>query len=436
MTAGESRFKRFLPAAGFTVLALALLASFGIDAWNAGQGGAIDLRNRITGARLMSAGIDPYTYKWTHGDPEIYCDPYNNPHMSVSKTTSTPALLALSLPWAALPYRSAQYLWFVTQWALLLGTGWFWWRMGRDRAQRIVLAVIFAAFTFGVGWRLHAERGQCYIVLTFLLTLWLAGTLRAGRKWAFAAGFVAGLLAVSRPPCLLLLPVLAWRRRDQIWGMGTGVVLGVFVPMLFLGAIWTDYGSGMQQHGYYYLNALFPRPGPQTFPSMVEFLPTTVLAYYVPIAYSDASIHVLLRALGREPAPGLGVFLIAAVPFAVWGWRAARRLELPRLLLGLAAWMYLLDFFLPAYRNSYNDVLALTFLLLGVLVAPRYWLPHISTAVGLIAGLYVYINSPEVVWEIDLSAMFFALSAVLYLFAPARGAALDTTAAPRQNGTC
>ncbi len=429
--------RRFLPAAGLAALALALAVSFWIDADNAGQGGAIDLRNRVTGARVLAAGLDPYTYKWTRDQPEIYCDPYNNPHMTVSKTTSSPALLALTLPLASLPYRSAQYLWFVTQWALLLGTGWLWWRAAGGQRERLLVGAIFAAFTFGVGWRLHAERGQCYILFAFLLALWLAGTWRAGRGWAFAAGFAAGTLALARPPCLLLLPVLAWRRRDQLPGMAAGLALGLVAPMLFVGAIWGDYGHGMQQHAYYYLNHLLPSPGPQRFPSMVEFLPTTVLGYYVPIAYSDGSIHLFLRFLGWEPASGLEVFLVAAVPFAAWCWWIGRRIDLPRLLLGLAAWMYLLDFFLPSYRNSYNDVLALDVLALGVLVAPRFWLPHLSTGLALLAGLVVYIYSPEVAWVIDLPAMLFALSAVLYLFAPrGDGPALDTRAAPRQNGSC
>ncbi len=429
--------RRFPPAAGLAALVLVLVVSFWIDADNAVQGGAIDLRNRVTGARLLAAGIDPYFYKWTRDQPEIYCDPYNNPHMTVSKTTSSPALLVLTLPWAALPYRRAHDLWFVAEWALLLGTGWLWWRAAARPGERALLGAIFAAFTFGAGWRLHAERGQSYILLTFLLALWLASTWRAGRGWAFAAGFAAGWLAMARPPCLLLLPVLAWRRRDQLPGMIAGLALGFVVPMFFVGAIWSDYGHGMQQHAAYYLNNLLPRPGPQTFPALVEMMPTTVLAFYVPIAYADGSIHFLLRALGAEPASGLAVFLAAAVPFAAWcGW-IGRRIDLPRLLLGLAAWMYLLDFFLPAYRNSYNDVLALDFLALGVLVAPRFWLPYVSTGLALAAGLVVYIESPEVPWQIDLPALLLALSAVLYLFAPrGNGPALDTRAAPRQNGSC
>jgi hypothetical protein len=435
MVAGH--LQRLLPRAGLVVLVLALLISFWIDAYNVGQGGAIDLRNRITGARLLAAGIDPYIYKWTRDDPAIYCDPYNNPHMTVSKTTSTPAMLVLSWPWASLTYRSGLFLWFVAQWVLLLGAGWLWWRASGGLLPRIALGIAWAAFTFGDGWRLHAERGQSYILLTFLLAAWLAGTLRAGRGWSFAAGFAAGLLAVARPPYLLFLPVVAWRRRDQLPGMGVGIALGVLLPMLFLGGAWLDYAHGMQQHGYYYLHALLPRPGPQSFPPIVEYLPTTVLAYYVPIAYADGSVHVLLRAWGLEPISGLGVFLAGVLLFAAWVVWTWHRGDLPRRLLGLAAWAYLLDFFLPAYRNTYNDVLALNFIALGVLVAPRFWLPQAVAVLGLAAGVYVYIAAPEVAWQIDLPALLFALSAVLYLFAPrGSGPMLDTITAPRQNDSC
>ena len=99
--------------------------------------------------------------------------------------------------------------------------------------------------------------------------------------------------------------------------------------------------------------------------------------------------------------------------------------------------MYLLDFFLPAYRNIYNDVFALNVLALGILVTPRFRLPLVPAALALVVDIYVYIASPEINWLIDLPGLLFALSAVLYLFAPAGdGPMLDTRAAPRQNGSC
>jgi hypothetical protein len=235
---------------------------------------------------------------------------------------------------------------------------------------------------------------------------------------------------------VLLLPALAWRRRDQIPGMAAGLALGIGLPLLFLHPVWSDYVRGMQQHASYYLNGIEPRPGPQAFPPVVEEMPLLKLAFYVPIVFADGSIHALFRALGWEPLSGAGVFAEAATAFAVWCiW--ARRLDLPRLILGLAAWMYLLDFFVPAYRNIYNDVLALNFLALGILLTPRFWLPHVFTGLALVIDLYIYVASPEINGLIDTPAMLFALNAVLYLFAPAQGGPmLDSRAAPRQNGSC
>ncbi len=115
---------------GSVLAGLALLVSFGIDFGNTKEGGAIDLRNRITGVRLLEAEIDPYHYKWHYGDPDTYCDVYNNPNLPVSKTTVTPPLLLLHAPYAAAPYRLGQFLWFFTQWVVLLGTG-------RDLAARL-----------------------------------------------------------------------------------------------------------------------------------------------------------------------------------------------------------------------------------------------------------------------------------------------------------
>src|SRR5471030_2949522 len=152
--------KGIVPVIGWVIIALALLASFGIDFANTAQGGAIDLRNRITGLRLLENGIDAYHYKWHEGEPPEYCDVYNNPLLPVSKTTATPALLMVHLPLAPLPYRVAQILWFLVQWLLLLGTAWLWLRRCATSRQRWLLAWAVVGFTYTSAWRLHAERGQ------------------------------------------------------------------------------------------------------------------------------------------------------------------------------------------------------------------------------------------------------------------------------------
>ena len=163
---------------GWIAIGLALLVSFCVDLANTAQGGAIDLRNRITGERLLEHGVDAYHYKWHNGLPEEYADVYNNPNLPVSKTTASPTLLMLHMGLASMPYRPAQMLWFFAQWALLLGTGWIWlWRGVRQPWQRWVIALFITGFTYTAAWRLHAERGQAYVLLLFLFGAWLIATL-------------------------------------------------------------------------------------------------------------------------------------------------------------------------------------------------------------------------------------------------------------------
>jgi hypothetical protein len=422
--------KSFPPAVAFGALAALLFFSFLVDAANMNQGGAIDLRNRITGARLLMYGANPYTYKWTRSEPEEFCDPYNNPRLPVSKTTATPALLVATMPYALFPYRNGQYLWFLTQWALLLGTAWLWWRRCADRPRKLLLGALVTGLTSTAGWRLHAERGQSYVLLLFLFAVWLALTLDPPtRRRTLVASLVAGLLMTLRPPFVLLLPILAWRWRGQLPGAAAGLLLGLCVPLFFSGPIWGDYFSAMQLHSALYRNGIDPAPGQQIFPPTVENMRTDLLAQYVPIPYADFSVHGLLRALDVEPFPSAPILLAGLILFGSWCW-ALRGRDAGRLLLGLAAWMFLFDLFLPAYRNTYNDVLALNFLALGVIVAPRFYPGLILAALALAAGAAIYLVAPEHDWLIDAPSLLLTLSALAWLFAP-RPAIMENRRAAR-----
>ena len=411
--------KGTLPTWGWMILGVLLLLSFGIDFANTIQGGAIDLRNRITGARLMEHGIDAYHYKWTEGDPEEYCDVYNNPKLPVSKTTATPALLMLNMPLAALRYRPAQYLWFLLQWMLLVGTGWLWLRMCKADWQRLFIALAVVGFTFTAAWRLHAERGQAYVLLGFLFAVWLTLTLE--RKWGFGTGCLAGFLMALRPPFLLLLPFMALHRRGQLAGAAIGVLLGVGLPLLINPASWSNYFAGMGTHSELYRNDIDPRPGPHAYPPMVESMSTDTLGNYVTIPYADSSVYVLMKSLGFEKNPMTGIAIPAWPVFATlvimlvgWLW-LSRRQSAERLLLGFAAWFFIADFFLPAFRNNYNDVLILDVIALGIVTATKIPWAIWPCAVALPLGWAVYLCVPEDAWIINLPTTFFTLGAVGFL---------------------
>jgi hypothetical protein len=410
-----ARMKATMPMLGWLAVALALLVSFGLDLNNTMQGGAIDLRNRITGERLLENGIDAYHYKWHEGDPEQYCDVYNNPKLPVSKTTATPALLLLHLPLAALPYRVAQFAWLVVQWLLLLCAGAFWLWAGKTSRQRWLIALFLTGFTYTAAWRLHAERGQAYVLLTFLFAAWLTMTFDSKRGWNFAAGLVAGFLAALRPPFALVFPFIALHRRGQLPGAAVGLLLGLGLPLLIHPASWGDYFSAMRTHSELYRTDTDPRPGPQHYPPMIEGSDTDLIGNYVPISYADFSVHALLATLGMAPFPDLPVLLVAVVPFAFWLW-LSRALAVERLLPGLAAWLFLIDLFLPAYRNSYNDVLAINVVAVGVIAATKIPWAAWPCAVALPVGWCIYAFSPEQSWLINLPTILFTLSAIGFLF--------------------
>jgi hypothetical protein len=414
--------KNIMPTAGWVMVGIALLVSFGVDFSNMAQGGSVDLRNRITGARLLERGIDAYHYKWREGEPPEYCDLRNNPRQPVSKTTVTPALLVLHLPLAALPYRQTQFLWLVAQWLLLLGTGWLWLRACTTPLMGWVAALFVTGFSYTLAWRWQAERGQAYVLPAFLFACWLTATPDPKRGNGFVAGCVAGFLIALRPPFALLLPFLALHRRGQLAGAAAGLLLGFALPMLLNPAIWTDYFSAMQTYSHLYRSDINPGPNPLRYPPTIEGIPTALLGRLMPFHTGDFSAHALLRWLGFEPFPALPVLLAVAAPFAFWLW-VTRRQPAERLLPGLAAWFFLTDLFLPAIRFDYHDVFILNVVLAGVIAAKKIPWAAWPCALALPMGWAVYAFSPVQAWLINLPAFFFTLGAILALFSFITGTA-------------
>jgi len=398
---------------GWVLVGLALVVSFGLDLGNTAQGGAIDLRNRITGARLLEHGIDAYHYKWRKGEPPEYCDPFNNPKLEVSRTTATPALLMLHLPLAPLPYRLAQFFWFFAQWLLLLGTGCLWLRACATSRQRWLVALAVAGFSYTAEWRLHAERGQAYELLAFLFACWLTATLDPKRGNGFAAGCLAGFLVALRPPFLLLAPFLALHRRGQLAGAAAGLLLGLGLPMVWQVGCWPDYFSAMQTNSVLNQTHFYPHYA-QAYPPRIEGVPTDVLAHYVPIPFAEFSFPALWNWMGLAPLPDAVFLLAVGVPFALWLW-FSRSQRAEGLLAGVAAWFFLADLFLPAYRDSYNDVLILDVVLAGIVTAKNFPWAAWPCLVALPLGWAVYALAPEQVWVINLPTLFFTLGAMLFL---------------------
>jgi hypothetical protein len=98
------------------------------------------------------------------------------------------------------------------------------------------------------------------------------------------------------------------------------------------------------------------------------------------------------------------------------------------LLAGLAAWFFLADLCLPAYRNSYNDVLILNVVALGLVALARIPWAVWPCLLALPLGWGVYVVAPTEAWIINLPSFFFALGAILFLFFAGRPAGFHRSA--------
>ncbi len=402
----------------------AFLASLAVDWLNTTRGGSIDLRNRVTGWRLLAEGIDPYHHKWTPEQPATRLDLYNNPAVTVSKTTVTPTFLLLHAPVAVMNYRDGQFVWLLAQWACLTGTLLLWRRClpeeGRGFAWLVVLTL---AFTCTAAWRLHAERGQSYVVMLAVMAVWVTLSLKPwrGRAGDWLAGAAAGLLVALRPPLLVVVaPVLGWRLRGQGPGFVLGLLLAAGLPMWWDASCWADYGRGMAEWSRLYRENLNPRPGALPFPEFVEGMPVDVLGGFARLPFADSSVFYLARKAGISTTlPALPVLLLFLAAAGAWFWRA-RFAALPALLTGAAALAFGIDFFLPALRNNYNDVMILNAAALGGLMlsggARRgAWGLALAGAAAGIAALAFTWRSPL---AINLSTLLFSAAALLMLLLP------------------
>jgi len=402
---------------GALALAVLVVWSFASDWAMVSQSGSIDYRNRVTGLRLLANGEDPYHYKWTMGKPERFFDPFENPALPITKTTVTPASLLTNWPLALLPYPVAKFLWFIAQWALLVGLWLLWFRWSdHSYRSRWWWTVMVVGFTYTLTWRHHIDRGQAYILWALLLGAWLRMSMvKLPAKRAWLPGIVAGLLVCLRPPLLMvMLPFVVLRRRNQWLGVVIGLTLGLGIPTLVKSSIWQDYGRSMKTWSEIYRTQTEPRPGARAMPPEVEGMPLAKLAAYKVMQHVDSSLYRLARASGFKNVPALAMLAALGLLFAVWLWPAQRAGD-ESFLLGLAAWSFLLDLFLPAFRYPYSDVMILNTLALIPVIAWGRKAAYATALLAIVLGVWMVSILPPAPWPLYLPSMALALLAMLIL---------------------
>lgn len=346
------------------------LVAWGIikDAANTINGGSVDLRNRVTGARVAAFGKDPYMYKWMPGEPTVFCDLYNEPGALLSKTTVTPWALAGHAPFNSLNYRSIQWLWFFIQYGVLIGGVWLWSRCHRDLGVAGWGLILALLFSLTPSWRHHVDHGQIYAVYAglFLVLYWLNQQQSKNNLFAIGEGLLGGFALGSRP---IYFGQFTEPLREKRWltliAGGFGLVLVFVVPIVVFGSsIWSQYRSAMETHAELYLNQMKPGRVPLAYPNFIENIPIDIIGgLNRAIPFADTSIYKLVSL--SLPAKGLLICWLAAMSA---GMIYLVKLKASRELIwwSVIAWIVIADFLLPAFRHTYNDVIALPLFLFGL----------------------------------------------------------------------
>lgn len=177
--------------------------------------GGTDLRVRITGARALMRGINPYTIEDTPDLDPALRDPDQH---GLSRCTYPPTLLLFYSPMCSMPYPSLRSVWALLEWCAFVSSIFLLAACVRSGPPRFWF-IITAAGVFGSSafWRLHVERGQYYVFVVLLISAGMF--LLLNTRYSLIAGLFWGAAICLRPTTvLLLLPWLACFRQKFVAG--------------------------------------------------------------------------------------------------------------------------------------------------------------------------------------------------------------------------
>ncbi|MDO8499678.1 MAG: glycosyltransferase 87 family protein [bacterium] len=297
------------------------LAGFIADFRYTKEYGGVDLRNRVVGTRVaVELKQDPYYYKWTPEQSDRYLDPSDNAAIPVTRLTVTPAVIQLYSVFSSLPYSQIRYLWFFVQWACLIGSIILLAKISGDdiRARAYIWILGLVGISGSMFWRLHAERGQMYIIYVFLFCLALYWYKKYENKPTVAAfpaaligsGLVLGYLISLRPTYVFsLIPILIYKKYKLASIITAGMLASVLLSSLISPVpLWKNYYESIQLQGAMRLDESINYRAYDT-----DIAEGINLKKFLPVPGEDSSLQTIFRGIFNTWFTSSSLFILLVI---------------------------------------------------------------------------------------------------------------------------
>ncbi len=331
------------------------------DIENTSLFGGIDLRNRVVGSRLIKAGYDPYFFKWNNSFSDFFLDSRDHPNIPVSRVTVPPTVLQLHSFFSELPYKIQRYLWMFIQWLLLIFSIYFFSKSEKNLIKTKLIWITSLFFMAGsYVFRLHVERGQIYILFIFLFSIAYYIYQDKKKFSSILSGIIIGYTTALRPPmCLIGVPFLLYKKWRFIVGQIIGFIIGILTSFIFVNfKIWKSYFTAMDIHEKVHLGIL--KMSAERYP-YINIEDTRDLWMGAQLPISDSSIQGIFFNFFNIRIPSnfliIGLIICLIVFIALLLRLKIKAVNIKVLFFYGSLMVLISEFFIPAARFSYNNVI-------------------------------------------------------------------------------
>jgi hypothetical protein len=241
-------------------------------------------------------------------------------------------------------------------------------------------------------WRLHIERGQIIIVYIFfaILAYWFMS--KSFRFSDIIGGFFLGFNLTLRPLWVFIgIPVLIYKRWKVIIGMVIGFISGICFPLIYTRfTIWKQYYFSMQIWSKIHLG-IIESEGFEYIRRTIEGMDN--IWYYAVLPIADSSIQEIFKNFNIELSSNslvllLTIFIVISIVLLLVFRIDNKAITAPMIFLIGAVIVYISEFFVPAQRFSYYDVIWLMIISLIIINTEKLRSLVNPSLVFLFSGLF------------------------------------------------